>query len=133
MGNWSWLEVVWTLVAVLGAYFSYRNIKDGLGDIKSLRLAPYKNGRWKIVHLVARRSITLDTLRIVPQIMFIMIGLLAGITPQNAHPTPTGMLAGYAFIAVSLLYAFASALDHNTRKILIGAGMHLEADRPNAA
>lgn len=128
MGNWSWLEVVWTLVAILGAYFSFRNIKDGLDDIESLRLAPYKNGRWKIVHLVARRSILLDFLRIIPQIVFIGVGILAGLAPGNPHPSPTGIAAGFVFIGVSLLYTLASAIDHSTRKILISAGMHLETE-----
>lgn len=131
MGNWSWLEVIWTLVAGLGAYFSLRNIKAGLEDIESLRIAPYKNGRWLLVNTLAKRSVLIDSLRLIPQAMFVFLGVVAGFNPQ--HPTtPTGIFAGFIFITCSLMFTLASFVDFNTRKKLLILGEELEEKKVDA-
>lgn len=125
MENWNWIEALWTLVAVLGIYFSTRNVIDGLQDLKVLRLT---NGiETQILRVTAFGATRRDSLRLVIQTIFAAIGILAGIAPNNPNPSLLGIFVGFVFILASGMLTASSIFDNGDRKTLIRLGKELLA------
>lgn len=133
MENWNWIEVAWTLVAVVGAYFSFNNMRDGLKDLKVLKPAEGRSLRRQILQIAAIGSTRRDTLRFTIQIVNIAIGILAGQIPPNPNASIIGQLVGFVFIFTSGLLTISAYYDHKDRIIMQELGKLLVAhdDEPS--
>jgi hypothetical protein len=128
MENWSWIEVVWTLVAAFGAYFSANNILDGRADKKALNNASYKDLKWKIQDITAQGNIRRDFLRLVIQGIFVGLGIVAGNIPSSPNgPTTIGLVFGLVLTFTSLLLTLSAVGDHNDRVTILEIGTVLQA------
>lgn len=111
MQNWSLVEVLWTLVALIGVYYSTRNVYDGFADLKSL--GELKNGR----RIVAVGNIRRDVFRLTIQAIYLAIGLVAGFTPASRAPANLALaiVVGVVFIFTSVLLTLSAFYDHQDR------------------
>jgi hypothetical protein len=116
MENWSWIEVLWTLVAVIGAYFSANNIKDGIKDLNALdKLEKPNSFEEKILKITAWGNTRRDVLRELIQLMFIGLGLWAGTLPQPPNPSLLGYVFQGILITASLFLTVSALGDHYDR------------------
>lgn len=125
MDNWNWIEVVWTLIAATGAYFSSRNIRDGLADLKVLRSRAGNGLEKQILHIAAYGSTRRDSMRFCIQVAFGMIGVLAGFAPNNPNPTLLGLLASFVFLLSSTALTASAYFDYHDRIRLRDLGVIL--------
>jgi hypothetical protein len=111
MQDWNWIEVLWTLVALVGAYFSLRNIIDGWQDLKVLDdNKPDDNlDEWELQRVAAKGTIRRDGLRFGIQSMFTVLGLLAGFGQVN------GALVVTVLMLASLMLTISAASDYLDR------------------
>ena len=128
MDNWNWIEVAWTLVAAIGAFYSFNNIRDGLADLKALRPAETRTLTRQALHVAAFGATRRDSLRLSIQTIFIGIGVLAGQIPTNPNASIVGQLVGFVFIFASALLTLSAILDHNDRVHMIELGKLIEAE-----
>ncbi len=117
MENWSWIEVVWTLVAVIGAYFSANNIRDGINDLKALRLIKGEDTpEAKVLKITAWGNIRRDSLREVIQLSFLALGVIVGFIPSSADgPSLIGLIVQGVFILCSVALTVSAVGDHYDR------------------
>ena len=130
MGNWSWVEVIWTLIAIGGMYFSFRNILDGRTDLKALRQPNGSSAiEIMILKVIAWGTIRRDSIREAVQFLFMGIGIWAGITPNNPNPSAAGIFAGFVFIFASGLLTAQAFFDRRERATLKALGIQLEIEQ----
>lgn len=72
------IEILVTLLAVVGAALSILNVRDAVGDLKAMHGKGPQNGRWAI----ARTSVHVEVARLVIQAIFAFIGVLAMLLPD---------------------------------------------------
>jgi hypothetical protein len=117
MENWSWIEVAWTLVAVIGAYFSARNIIDGLNDLNTLRKLNQNDVlENKILKILAWGNTRRDALREAIQLTFLGLGILVGFRPESSGGISLiGILVQAVFIVCSVFLTLSAMGDHYDR------------------
>lgn len=128
MENWSGIEVIWTLLAATGAYFSFRNIRDGIKDLTVLK--SLRNGNSlenKILKITAWGNTRRDSIREFIQVMFIIIGIWAGLVPNNPNPSLLGLIFQGILITVSLGLTVSAIGDQYDRRRLHALGMLIQA------
>jgi hypothetical protein len=81
----SWPELVFTLTAVAGLFFSFLNFRHTLGDMRALRAMGIRNGR----RFVAVHFLLGESIRAAIQLIHLVIGGLAMDLP-NAPASPPG-------------------------------------------
>lgn len=120
-GSVSDIELVWTLIAVVGFGLSTFNVRASLRDCRWLReTLGDRNGRWNI----AWTQFKLEASRAFCQIVFFTIGVLAMLIPDapTAHQPLRYVLLGAFFrwglIAVSTLVTWQSWLNYRLRSTL---------------
>lgn len=120
-GTVSDVEVLWTLLAFVGAVFSGINIGAAWGDYSYLKRQEIVNGR----AYLARNALIAEVCRFVIQNIFVAIGLGAmTLTPPNPDielPLKLkifSVLFQWGFITASALLTFKTWLLYRTRKIL---------------
>lgn len=127
MENWGLIEIVWTLVAVFGAYFSVRNTKDGLSDLKAAKLMPTNLVEVAMIKVtafgLARNAICL----LIAQLFFAFVGILSGFAPATPSSSPLMPLGGLLFILAVSVLSLISVSDHNDRVRMIQLGKLREA------
>lgn len=117
-GSVSDIELIWTLIAVIGAFFSIYNLKEAFKDFKTLGFIDRKNGRG----LIARATLKSEFARLIIQLIFITIGIFAMFITEVPLPpgTPFKIVAiGFVFrwgiIISSLLITFKSYWAYQVR------------------
>ena len=133
MENWNWIEVAWTLLAAVGAYFSFNNIRDGIADLKALEPAKGRTLRRQILHIAAVGTTRRDSLRFFIQIINTGIGIMAGQIPSNPNPSIVGQFVGFIFILTSGLLTVSAYYDHADRVHMqeLGKLLVAEDDEPS--
>lgn len=128
MENWSWIEVAWTLVAVIGAYFSARNIIDGINDLIALRKlgAGASSIENQMLKIAAWGNTRRDSFRETIQLMFIGIGIWAGTLPNPVNPSVIGLIFQGILFICSLLLTLSAAGDHSDRVKMHALGKLLQ-------
>jgi len=132
MENWSWIEVVWTLVAVIGAYFSANNIKDGITDLQALnKIGVDHSLEEKILRITAWGNIRRDSLRETIQVMFLFLGIIVGFNaPSPGGTSLLGIIVQAVFITCSSALTVSAIGDHfdRTRIQKLGEVIELKDD-----
>lgn len=120
-GSVSDIELIWTLIAVIGACFSVYNLKEAYKDFKTLGYIDRKNGRG----LIARTTLKSELARLVIQIIFITIGVFAMLITEVPLPPDTpfkivaiGFVFRWGIIISSLLITFKSYWAYQVRSEL---------------
>jgi hypothetical protein len=81
-GTASWNEILWTLGALMGLAINVRLLRVAQGDMGRLRRANLNGPRT----LVARGNRRNEVVRVLVQLFFLVIGVLAMITPNAVRP-----------------------------------------------
>jgi heme/copper-type cytochrome/quinol oxidase subunit 2 len=100
------VEVLWTLICVIGLLFSAYNIYDALQDMHDVRLNDF-NGRREAAIATARLSVASESLRGTKQLMLFVIGVVAlSLPPEDtigsAHPEQR-MFIAWLFVVFAVL------------------------------
>lgn len=117
-GTISDIELVWTLIASIGAFYSLWNLREAIVDLRAL--GKIGNGR----RLVAWTTLQSEIARLLVQLIFIAIGIGAMLLPDaSQRDLPTryvlyGALIRWGLIVASLLILYKSYLAHRVRKTL---------------
>lgn len=121
-GSVSDIELVWTIISVVGLGFGAFNLKDALGDLKALNMAGIKNGR----RIIAKFAIRQEILRMTMQAIFACIGILAMFLPEPpSEPLTTkeafvGFLIRWGLIVSATIVLTKSIDGYITRHRLTG-------------
>lgn len=71
------IEILWTLIALIGVLFSLYNVKNARTDVKAVKGLP-ANGRG----LIAKAQLAVESIRIGVQAFFLSIGIYVMFLPQ---------------------------------------------------
>lgn len=117
------IEMLWTLIGVIGMYFGVHNLSVSRADIKRLqemngnRLAAHD-----VMRVIAYGHFRNDTFRLAKHSTITMIGLFSMLLPPapgtSSHVTPAGATITAGFFTISILLVLASALDRKQREAL---------------
>jgi hypothetical protein len=121
-GTVSDVELVWTIIATVGAGFSIYNLRDALKDRAALKRLHNRNGRW----LLANFAIRAEAARLAIQLIFLTIGILAMLivdAPDQLHQPPLIVALGIVFrwglIVSALLLTLKSYWGYSLRRTLL--------------
>jgi hypothetical protein len=129
-GTVSDVEIVWTLIALIGAIFSIHNLIQSLGDKKYLDRMGIENGRLTL----AKFSILMEGCRVAIQTIFMTIGIgsmfLADVSEHNLPTTYVvfGAIFRWGLIFAASLVTFKSYLGWQVRKELIAQRVQLDGN-----
>lgn len=113
----SWVEVVWTLVAVVGLVFALVNLREVLADLRAAKTVKPRDGR----HLLARAAVRLELQRVASQIGYITIGICSMLLVQDFSEAPRIIIGG-VLIVLGVAQTTHSMLDALLRKELTRQG-----------
>ena len=119
-GTMSVLELVWILVAVIGASITSVNTQHAWSDYRFIKRNNIFNGR----RIVARTAAWTEALRLTIQIIFIAIGVLAALIPDPVVPhlplkvVILGYLVRLGLIISSILLTIKSELLRRMRRAI---------------
>lgn len=82
-GTISDIEILWCLVAIVGALFSIYNLFEANRDMKALEILKITNGR----RAIAKAARFQDVVRAAVHLIFFTIGVLAAFLPETSPPT----------------------------------------------
>jgi 4-hydroxybenzoate polyprenyltransferase len=122
LGNFSTVELAWTLIALLGMAVAFVNGREAIVDYQALE--GKRNGR----RVVAIGNIRRETIRIFADLVFLAVGIYAGLTPANPAATFTGLLVTLALVIGSLGFNLNSWLDRADRIYLMRYGLQPRDD-----
>jgi len=121
-GTVSDIELIWTLIAIVGLFFSLHNFKQSHEDLKFLRENGIGNGRV----IIARFAMRAEAARALIQMIFITIGISAMFleeADQGALPLKFiifGAIFRWGLIISAGLLTYKSYLAYEVRRALIG-------------
>lgn len=117
-GSVSDIEILWTLIAIIGASFSVYNVREAFKDYRSLKDIDKKNGRG----LIARATFKSECARLTIQLIFAAIGILAMFVPETVLPPDTpfqivaiGFAIRWGIIFTSILVSLKSYWAYQVR------------------
>jgi hypothetical protein len=116
------IEIMWTLIAVIGLGFGAFNLRDAWCDRKFLIANDIHNGR----RVIANYAIRAEIARIIIQTIFTVAGILAMILPEPPRATSVdtavviGAVIRWGFIVSGALILFKSVDAYLTRHKLTG-------------
>ena len=113
IGHFSWLELLWTGIALVALSLSRLNHSEAKKDI--VALAGIRNGRWRIATGNVRR----ERIRAVIQVAYVAFGILAGQTPASPNPSLAGLIIALGLTVTSAMLALNSYLDRRDRLYLL--------------
>lgn len=91
----SWLEVGWTLAALVGLLFALWMLRDARGDLRALRRARLNGARL----IVARQAVRWEWIRVGTQLLLLLVGVSAMFRPNQVI---TGTQVIYTLLAFYL-------------------------------
>lgn len=110
------IEIVWTLLAAIGAGFAMFGWLDASADLGVIRSKGIKNGRLLIARMVARMSAVLFTL----QVLFLIVGLVVVTNPNPPQGLPiASLIVGNILISAEVLLIWAVFRDLQDRRSII--------------
>lgn len=121
-GTASDIELLWTLLALVGLVFSVVNLREAWIDYRVLCKARVSNGRL----VLAKALVKSEGARALKQIIFMAIGGLALWLPEAPpHSLPlkldiAGFLIRWGLISASGLTTYQSYLAYRVRTLLMG-------------
>jgi hypothetical protein len=124
VGNFSTVELAWTLIALGGASIAFVNAREAWADYAAL--GSMQNGR----RTVALGNIRREVVRIFADLAFLAIGIYAGFQPANPAATLTGLLITSCLVIGSLAFNANSWLDRRDRIYLMEHGLTSRDSRP---
>ncbi len=113
----TWLELVWSLAALVGLGFTLWMHRDAMGDRRLLR----RSGRNGSRLLVANALIRWERLRAVKMLLFLAVGL-AAMTREDPPQVLTPVVVLYSALAlyVPVSNVWGSVRDRQDRARLLG-------------
>ena len=112
------IEILWTLIALVGAGFSYYNVRDALEDWRTARDLPGNGRKW-----IAAVSLRLESARMAIQLIFALIGFLAMLLAETEpslqqpwHVTAIGVTIRWGLIVCSVLIFMQSVENRRLRQ-----------------
>lgn len=117
----SWIEITWTLIALLGLFYASSNTRNVWRDLDAVRPIRPRNGRW----LVAKAALRIEMQRLLSQIGYIVIGLLS-MTLAADYTEPARAAVGFVLAILGISHTVHSYLDGKLRRELVqqGQGPH---------
>jgi hypothetical protein len=117
------LEMVWTLIGLIGMYFGISNLHWSNNDLRALKALNGGNvKRFTIMRVIAFGHWRNDLFRLMKQLTITVIGVIAMILPtpprQTTPITPVGVLITGGLFTISILIVMASVLDRRQREAL---------------
>lgn len=115
------IELLWTLIALIGLGFSVVNLKTSIGDLRFLKGKKISNGRLA----VAQVNMYTEASRTAIQAIFLGVGIIALMLPAPPaaalSPLQLAISVGirWGFLVASFLLTFNTALSRNLRKTLM--------------
>jgi hypothetical protein len=118
--NWSLIEIIWTLVAIPGLWFAWRNIQEASEDLFVVEEnLPKTNGttklEWYKTLTFARVARSQDMIRGAMQGMYVLIGVFAAFlpptTPRPLSPTNFEVAVGFLLTALLILSSLLLSLQ----------------------
>lgn len=120
-GSVSDIEILWTLIAVVGLSFSAYNLVDARGDLEYIYSEDIHNGRT----FLARTNFVAEMTRVIKQGIFLAIGLMAMFVPEvpNTLDLPRfqsviRFTITWGLIIASALTSYQSYLGFKVRRAL---------------
>lgn len=124
------IEVLWSIIAIVGACFSVYNIREAYRDLRALSYEAARNGRGKFGRLLLKNEIA----RLIIQLIFLTIGILAMTVTSGGTPPGTplnliilGIIFRWGLITASLLVSLISFWAYQTRREIL---FHLPDEPP---
>lgn len=122
-GTVSDIELVWVIIALVGAIFSAFNLKNAIDDFRALHLLDRANGRG----LIARNTFKSEAARLATQSIFLLAGLLIMTIPDSPD-TPgrpwnvilIGAVVRWGFVTASILVSLQGYWSYQVRRELTG-------------
>lgn len=109
-GNASLLEILWTVMGVIGLVFSFLNLDEAVDDWKVIRRFVPPDAR----HLLARQAIRTELVRVAELTGFVAIGLIAMSFPSRSGSA--AFITASVFIGLIALISANSFLDFRVRR-----------------
>lgn len=113
------IEVVWTLIALIGAGFSIYNVREAVKDLGALSTIDKGNGRGRL----GRFAIKTEVARLLSQIIFLIIGALAMTVATVSSPKGLpwnlqllSIVFRWGLITASVLVSLQSYWGYKIRK-----------------
>lgn len=126
LSNASYIELLWTGVALIGFGVSVKATIDAIGDLWYL----VRSGRNGARAIVAWANLRAEVVRSFQQGVFVGVGIFAIATPERPdglHEYPTTVAAGFIVMAVVLvLHSLSDQRDR--RRLLAELGGRRSAD-----
>lgn len=122
------IEILWTLISLIGLLFSFYNIKESRQDLAVLRERHIRNGRWRIAVTALRAELG----RAIIQGINVTIGIFAMTFPEPpsaAEPLKVQVfrfIFQWGFILSSFILTLKSYWNFSLRRELIEHGIKLE-------
>lgn len=124
MGDASWIEMLWTAIALCGAAFSGFNFWNARGDLQVALRLDDPNGR----RTLALGTMVAETLRVFVQMVFVTIGIVAMTIPEppQPHRLPVNLqvemyLVEYGLVTATSLLALQAFVLYRTRTRVLAA------------
>lgn len=120
-GSVSDIEIVWTLIALVGVSFAFFNLIEAIRDLEALKAIGDADGR----RMIAWLTIRLETTRVVIQSIFILIGILAMtiVDPPDQRALPTKIIVvnalfRWGLVVSALLICYQSYANFQMRRVI---------------
>jgi hypothetical protein len=112
-GHFSTVELLWSAAALAGLFCHQLNYRETKRDMAAL--GTVRNGRWRI----ARGNLRRERVRLGISGMFLVFGVLAGLTPPNPNATLSSLIISVGLTFTSALLALNSYYDRRDRLYLL--------------
>ena len=119
------MEVLWTLVNLVGAYYSILNYVDARASLRAAMDPPVD----RVAVPLARMAVFVQRSLGVTQTFFVVLGCMWLLTPQQ--DTPDSLLRSALIIAMMLLAGFLSFASYRVKQLRTQAVRLMEEERHN--
>lgn len=117
IGGFSLIEIIWTLVAFVGAAVGLFNVGEAVRDLRALGVL--SNGR----RIIAKATIRREGIRLLVFVLYISVGVSAGLTPARPDAEPSAV--GIILVFTSVVLTLNGLLDLHDRRVVMRAGLLL--------
>lgn len=115
------IEIAFTLISVIGIWFSAYNTREALEDLATVKSRSVGNGRLPL----AQGGLQVEMARLVILIIFAAMGVAAMLLPERADELDApwryvvaGILFRWGLLTVAVLVMLQSAVNRNVRHYL---------------
>lgn len=120
----SWIEVLWTVVAIFGIGASSYVLWDAAGDYKAAKLA----GLVGAPAITAKMNLRNEAIRMAVLVIFLLVGLAAMLIPNDPSAfTPPRVTVAIALTSAACLLVWGSFADRRDRQTILAELSHRRA------